>query len=83
MVLNLHYDPDVVAALRTSAADLVLIRLVSGRYEIVEEASHDPDTALFRLSTTLPASWYGVAERSSLPVAVEPSSWGQVKASYR
>lgn len=81
--LTLHYDPQAVAALGIPSANLVLIRRASTGYEIVAEAVHDPEAALFRLSTPLPNAWYGVADRTNLPVAVTPVSWGIVKAAYR
>jgi hypothetical protein len=80
---TLHYDPQVVAALGIPIANLVLIRPVSGGYEVVREATHDPDAALFHLSTVMPSTWYGVADRMNLPVAVAPRSWGNVKGAYR
>jgi len=81
--LTLHYDPQAVAALGIPIANLVLIRRVAGGYEVVPEAAHDPDAALFRVSTVVPSTWYGVADRMNLPVAVAPRSWGGVKAAYR
>ena len=81
--LTLHYDPQAVAALGMPSANLVLIRPVTGGYEIVAEATHDPEAALFRLSTSMPSTWYGVADRANLPVAVEATSWGYVKRTYR
>ena len=81
--LTLHYDPQSATALGIPSANLVLIRRVSAGYEIVAEAEHDPQAALFRLTTPMPSEWYGVADRSNLPVAVESSTWGIVKAIYR
>lgn len=81
--LTLHYDPQAVAALGISNADIVLIRRVSAGYEIVAEATHDPQAALFHVSTPMPSMWYGVADRTNLPVAVAETSWGSLKAAYR
>ena len=81
--LTLHYDPQAVAALGIPSANLVLIRRVNAAYEIVTEAEHDPQAALFHLSTTLPSMWYGVADSTNLPVAVATTAWGTVKAAYR
>ena len=81
--LTLHYDPQSAADLEIPSANLVLIRRVSAGYEIVAEAEHDPQAALFRLTTPMPSEWYGVADRSNLPLAVESSSWGVVKAAFR
>jgi len=81
--LTLHYDPQSVADLGIPSANLVLIRRVSAGYEIVAEAEHDPEAALFRLTTPMPSEWYGVADRSNLPVAVASSTWGIVKHAYR
>jgi hypothetical protein len=80
--LTIHYEPYAVAALGIDPADLVLITSTDG-YEIVAEAAHDADSNVFRLSTSRPAGWYGVADRTNLPVAVEDVPWGRVKATYR
>jgi hypothetical protein len=81
--LTLHYDPAAVTALGIPWANLVVIRQGSAGYEIVVEAAHDPEAALFRLSTSMPSTWYGLADRSNMPVAVEAVSWGQVKDAFR
>ena len=81
--LTLHYDPQSVASLGMQSANLMLIRRASAGYEIVTEAEDDPEAALFRLSTPMPSTWYDVADRSNLPVAVAASSWGGVKGIYR
>ncbi|HZL85529.1 MAG TPA: hypothetical protein VFD07_09160 [Candidatus Krumholzibacteria bacterium] len=83
LTLTLHYDAQSATALGIPSANLVLIRRVSAGYEIVAEAEHDPQAALFHLTTPMPNEWYGVADRSNLPVAVASSSWGIVKAAYR
>lgn len=82
LTLTLHYDPQAVAALGIPSEDIVLIRRASTGYEIVTAATHDPQAALFHLSTTLPSTWYGVADRSHLPLAVAAASWSTIKAFY-
>lgn len=80
---TLHYDPEVVRAAGLDANDLVLVTLHEGTYELVAEAVHDPARAVFQFSTSRPASWYGVVNRSSLPLAVNNASWSAVKGAYR
>jgi hypothetical protein len=81
--ITIHYDVDAVAAAGIDLANLALVRRTSAGYEVVETASHDPQAAIFQVSTGRLASWYGVADRWNLPVPVEQASWGKVKARYR
>jgi len=83
LLVTLHYDPQTVAGLGIPIANLVLIRPVIGGYQVVPGVAHDPGAALFRLSTTMPNGWYGVADRTNLPVAVATRPWGVVKTIYR
>jgi hypothetical protein len=79
--LTIHYEPDAVAALGIDPGNLVLVTSADG-YEIVVDAVHDADSNVFRLSTSRPAGWYGVADRTNVPVAVKQIPWGSVKANY-
>lgn len=81
--LVLHYDPAAVSTAGLDVADLVLVTQGTGGYGIVTTAIHDPSSSVFRLSTDLVASWYGIVDRSILPAAVQATSWSGLKRTYR
>lgn len=81
--VTFHYDPEVVRAAGLEANDLVLVTLHDGTYEAVTEAVHDSENSAFRLSTARLASWYGLVNRSSVPLAVDNTSWSGLKEIYR
>jgi len=80
--LTIHYEPGAVAGQGIDPVNLVLVTRVDG-YEIVSGAVHDSSANVFRVSTSRPADWYGVADRTNLPLAVQRTSWSRVKATYR
>ena len=81
--LTFHYDPAVMAAGGIALADLVVTTWADGAYTIVAAATHDVGSSVFRVSSARLAEWYGLADRSALPTAVEHSSWGQIKVTFR
>lgn len=81
--VTFHYDQEVVRAAGLDANDLALVTLHDGTYELVAGAVHDPASAVFEFFTSRPASWYGVVNRSSVPLALRNTSWSELKATYR
>jgi hypothetical protein len=63
--------------------DLVVATWAGETIDVVEEATHDIATGVFTFPSSRLSSWYGIADRSNLPVAVEEASWGKVKDTYR
>jgi len=78
-----HYDPDVVASLGIDPNDLVLVVRTSGDLEVVSQATHGAGESAFHLSTSRIASWYGIAEKSAIPLSAETATWSRVKSLYR
>ena len=81
--LTIHYDADYVASLGIDPENLVVTTWAGETLEVVGEATHDIAAAVFRFPSSKIASWYGIADSSNLPVAVEEINWGQVKDTYR
>jgi hypothetical protein len=79
----IHYDPEVMVARGMDLAKLVLTSWINGRPTILTSATHDRNSALFTLSTTQLAEWYGVSDSTSVATPVTIGTWGQVKAKYR
>jgi hypothetical protein len=78
-----HYDPEIVASSGIDPNDLVLVTRASGDLEVVSQATHDVEESTFHLSTSRIASWYGIAEKSSIPLSTEKATWSQIKSQYR
>ena len=81
--LTIHYDADDVRRLGIDPDDLVVTTWSGGTLEVVDGTTHDIAAGAFRFQSSSIASWYGIADSSSLPVAVEQIDWGRVKDTYR
>ena len=81
--LTFHYDREYVMGLGIDPGNLVITTWVGDTFTIVEEATHDLVAGVFRFSSSNLTSWYGIADRAELPVAVQEATWGRIKDNYR
>lgn len=81
--VTLHYDPEYVTSLGIDPQDLVVTTWAGETIDVVEEATHDIAAGLFTFPSSTLASWYGIADSSNVPLAVEETNWGEVKRAYR